>query len=106
MQLPGVASGQEFSFRIPTVVVRGDTKVEIYRHKSSDPRSRRLGSSKYSSKQDVWPFCQVIIHTAFHETETEMLFTKFQIDYSHKDRSHHSYPEDFSMVLNFSRPTR
>jgi hypothetical protein len=105
MALPHVESGTEFAFRVPTVVVRGDTKVEIYRHTSADPRSDRLGSSKYGSKKDVWPFCQVVFHTAFHEHETQMNFSKFQIDYSHKDRAHTSYPRDFALTLSFSRPT-
>lgn len=56
--LPCVVSGAPFSFEIPMVTVRGDTKLEVYKHKSDSPSSDRVGKKKYNS-DNVWPFCQV-----------------------------------------------
>jgi hypothetical protein len=49
-------------------------------------------------------WCQVALHTLFHNEATTIKFDKMNIDYCHKDRKHDKFSPDFKMSLHFVRP--
>jgi len=104
VKLPQIKEGSNHVFNFPTLLITADVKVEIYRHEKSSPNSARIGSQKYDSNQEKWPWCQVVFHTLFHYNETELRYDKMSVDYCHKDRKHEKFAEDFQMALHFVRP--
>lgn len=64
-KLPQVQDRSNFVFNFPTILVSADVKIEIYRHERSAPDSARMGSQKYDSKQEKWPWCQVTFRLPF-----------------------------------------
>ena len=103
-KLPQIKEGSNHVFNFPTILVSADVRVEIYRHERSSPSSAKIGSQKYDSKHEKWPWCQVVFHTLFHYSETELRYDKMSVDYCHKDRKHEKFGQDFQMALHFVRP--
>ena len=74
-----------------------------FRSRDRSSRSAKIGKTKYEKeRKEVWPLCQVVFNTAFHTEELSMSFDKFRVDYSHKDRHHHEFVENFGMSLIFA----
>lgn len=103
-ELPSLNEGDNYVFEIPVTLVYADVKVEIFRHENKSPLSGRIGTQKYDSKVEKWPWCQGAFHTLLHYKESLIEYKKMQIDYCHKDRKHEKFPSDFAMALHFVRP--
>ena len=102
--LPCVQAGDDYVWDIPVTLVHADVKIEVFRHENKSPLSARIGTQKYDSKVEKWPWCQVAFHTLLHHEETLIEYEKMQIDYCHKDRKHEKFPGDFGIALHFLSP--
>ncbi len=56
----------------------------------------------YMRAYTLHAYIQVVFHTSYHHKEAFMTFNKFRVDYSHKDRRHRHFVEDFGMALTFA----
>ncbi len=80
--------GETFSFPVG-LEVWGDVRVDIYRHKSLNPKSRRKLSF----------FC--IFNTAFYASKRRLVLSKNHVDMLHKDKENKLTNWDFNTTLSF-----
>ena len=68
------------------VLLEGDTKIEIFRHKTRKDSNRSL-------------LCFVVFHPGFYQNKQEIVFTKKKIDMLHKDTKHKKTDANFKLTL-------
>ena len=68
------------------ILLDGDTKIEIFRHKNSRDSNRKL-------------LCFVVFHPGFYRDKKEIVFTKKKIDMLHKDNKNKKTDADFKLTL-------
>jgi hypothetical protein len=85
--------GEVFSFRLPAMDVWGDVRIEIYKHKKLDAKSKRT--------LELW----TCFHTNFYEHRRKVVFRKRKVDILHKDKQNFVTPPDFELTLHLQQPT-
>jgi hypothetical protein len=68
------------------ILLDGDTKIEIFRHKTGRDSKRKL-------------LCFVVLHPGFYPDKKEIVFTKKKIDMLHKDCKNELTDADFKLTL-------
>ena len=68
------------------ILLDGDTKIEIFRHKNGRDSNRKL-------------LCFVVFHPGFYRDKKEIVFTKKKIDMLHKDNKNKVTDADFKLTL-------
>lgn len=81
-------TGEEFSVPVG-LEVWGDVRIEIFRHKSLNPKSKRK----------LCFFC--IFNTTFYAGKRRLVLKKNKVDMLHKDKQNKLTTADFNMTLYF-----